>query len=85
MTEAQALAVIWVLTMVALGFVISRMNHWKARHDFDHGLAARLYMLLQTMQPTPKTWETLDKINKDAGENGIMLALVPGDDEKGMR
>jgi hypothetical protein len=64
-TTEQALAIIWVATMVALGFVWQRMKHWKARHDFDHGMMVRLSNVLETTMPTHATFALMDEYNRD--------------------
>lgn len=77
MTTAQAMAIIWVITMIILGLIWTRMKHWKERHDFDHGLAERLHTMLQTMEPTEQTWKVIDQMNEQDKNMKIMLVRGP--------
>lgn len=52
MTDAQALAVIWVLTMFVLGLVWQRMKFWKAAHEHHHNALAFAFRLIDTMEHT---------------------------------
>lgn len=52
MTTEQALALIWVLTMILLGMVWSRMNFWKEAHNHHHRALNFAYRLIDTMEPT---------------------------------
>lgn len=65
MTDIEIMTIVWIITMVLLGLAWQRMAHWKARHDFDHKLAQKMHALVQSMEPTPRTWEVLAHINKD--------------------
>lgn len=66
MSQLEVMAVVWIATMISLGLQWQRTQHWKARHDFDHDLASRMTALVESMEPTERTWAVLRRINNDA-------------------
>ena len=55
MTTEQALAMIWVLTMVVLGLVWQRMTRWKQIAMAHHHALGFAQRLIATMQHTDET------------------------------